>query len=165
MDVRFDERVLDKNTGLTLPKSIATFHQDHADPVQKDGSASFSYSGAHGVVTLIIEHRLAAGFPGSGDCTPAVRDNYLQVMHKSYDKTDSERPFRLSYNSRSKRGSGVGRVYHFLSFPDFRGAPAYSEVGVVLVGDFLLEYRGTFIDTAGLADLNAFLRRLGVRKT
>lgn len=109
-----------KDTGLTF--SIAAFHQDHADPVQKDGSASFSYSGAHGIITLFMEHRLAAGFPGSGDCTPAMRDNYLQVMRKSYGKTDSEEPFRLSYNSAGKRGRGVGRMCHFLSFPDFRGA-------------------------------------------
>ena len=153
-----------KNTGLTLRKKIAGFQQTRAEPVKKDGGAGFGYSGARGVITLYIDHRLAAGFPLSGDCTPAARDSYLQVMHKSYGKTDSERSFRLRYSGASQRGAGVGTVCHFLSFPQMGGAPAYSEVGVVLIGDFLFQYRGTFIDKAGIADLDRFLRALGVKK-
>ena len=42
--------------------------------------------------------------------------------------------------------------------------PAYSEVGVVLIGDILLEYRYSFANPAGEADLAAFLRALGVKK-
>jgi hypothetical protein len=40
----------------------------------------------------------------------------------------------------------------------------YSQVAIVLIGDFLLECRGTFIDKAGVAELNAFLRAIGVKK-
>lgn len=153
-----------KDAGLVLRKSMAGFQLDRANPAEEDGSASFGYSGAHGIITVILEHRLAGGYLGVGDCTPAVRDNYLRVMHKSYGKSDSERSFRLRYVSSGKRGHGVGAVCHFLSFPDFSGEPAYSEVGAVLVGDFLIEYRGTFINKAGLADLNEFLAALGVKK-
>jgi hypothetical protein len=153
-----------KNTGLTLSKKIAGFQQTRAEPVKKDGGAGFGYSGARGIITLYLDHRLAMGFPPSGDCTSAARDSFLQVMHKSYGKTDSERSFRLRFSSASKRGTGIGTVCHFLSFPQMGGAPAYSEVGVLLIGDFLFQYRGTFIDKAGIADLNRFLSAVGVKK-
>ena len=149
--------------GIALHKSIAGFQQKSAEPYDKDGSA-FGYWGEHGALTLIIERRGAGGYPGTGDCTPQVRANYLQVMHKSYGKTDSERPFLLVYSSGGKRGSGLGTVCHFVSFPTFGNTPAYSEVGVVLIGDVLLEYRYSFADKAGGADLAAFLRALGMKK-
>ena len=145
-----------RDTGISLPKKIAGFRQNRAEPAQKDGSASFGYSGTHGVVTIFIEHRLIAGFDGTGDCTSAARDNYLQVMHKSYGKTDSEQSFQLAYNGGGKRGRGVATLCHFRSFPGFDGRPVYSEVAIVLIGDFLLECRGTFIDKAGVAELNVF---------
>ena len=37
-------------------------------------------------------------------------------------------------------------------------------VGVVLIGDILLEYRYSYANAAGAADLDAFLRALGVKK-
>ena len=152
---------------MAMRKSIASFHQINAKPLQEDASGSFGYSGKKGVITLIIEHRLAGGYPGTGDCTAASRNNYLRVMHQNYGKTDSEQSFRLRYSSliNRKHGQGVGTVCHFVSFPTFDGMPVYSEVGVLLIGDFLLEYRGTFVDKAGISDLNGFLSALGVKKS
>lgn len=150
-------------TGITLRKSIASFQQKSAEPYDKDGS-TFSYWGKHGVLDLFIEHRVAGGYPGSGDCTPQVRANYLQLMHEKYGRTNSERPFKLVYRSGGKSARGLGTVCHFVSFPTFGGMPAYSEVGVVLIGDILLEYRYSFLNPAGEADLNAFLQALGMKK-
>lgn len=150
-------------TGLSLRKSIAGFRQKSAEPYAKDGSA-FGYFGEHGALTLIIERRGAGGYAGTGDCTPRVRANYLHEMHERYGKTDSERSFQLAYSAGGKSGRGVGTVCHFVSFPTFGGMPAHSEVGAVLIGDILLEYRYSFINTAGAADLDAFLRALGVKK-
>jgi|GEM_PF-3098302 len=150
-------------TGITLRRSIAGFQQQSAEPYAKDGSA-FGYFGKHGALTLIIERRGPGGYPGTDDCTPRVRANYLQEMHRRYGKTDSERPFRLVYGSGVKSGKGIGTVCHFVSFPTFGGMPAYSEVGVVLIGDILLEYRYSFVNTAAEVDLDAFLRALGIKK-
>ena len=150
-------------TGITLRKSIAGFQQKSAEPYDKDGSA-FGYEGKHGALTLIIERRTAGGYPGTGDCTPGVRANYLHEMRERYGKTDSERSFALVYNSGSKLGRGLGTVCHFISFPTFGGIPAHSEVGVVLIGDILFEYRYSFASAAGEADLDAFLRALGMKK-
>ena len=149
--------------GLALRKSIPGFQQKSAEPYDKDGSA-FDYWGKHGALTLIIERRGAGGYPGTGDCTPQVRANYLREMHKRYGKTDSERSFGLVYSSSGKSGRGVGTVCHFVSFPTFGGIPAYSEVGAVLIGDVLLEYRYSFANKAGAAALDAFLRALGMKK-
>jgi hypothetical protein len=154
-----------KDTGLSLRKTTADFKLTHADPVEKEGSSSFEYEGARGVITVILEHRVVGGYPGGDDCTPAVRANYLELMHKNYGKTDSERSFRLEYVRSTNRGRGVGTVCHFLSFPDFGGDPAYSEVGAVLIGDYLIEYRGTFVNKVGLQDLNRFLAAVGIKKT
>jgi hypothetical protein len=149
--------------GLTLRKSIAGFQQKSAEPYDKDGSA-FGYWGKHGAVSLIIERRGAGGYPGTGDCTPHVRANYLKVMHEKYGKTDSERSFGLIYGSSGKAGRGVGTLCHFASFPTWGGLPVYSEVGAVLIGDILLEYRYTFANPTGSADLSAFLRAIGMKK-
>lgn len=149
--------------GLRLGQSIAGFQQKSAEPYDKDGSA-FGYWGKYGAVTLIIERRAAGGYPGTGDCTPRVRANYLKVMHEKYGKTDSERSFRLIYSSGGKAGGGVGTICHFASFPTWGGLPVYSEVGAVLIGDILLEYRYTFANTAGSADLAAFLQAIGLKK-
>jgi hypothetical protein len=153
-----------KDTGLSMPTAVAGFKRDRAKPIDDDASSSFGYMGKNGTATLILEHRLAAGFGGNGDCTAAVRSNYLQVMHKSYGTTDSEKSFRLVYSRKGKRGNGVGTLCHFISFPTFKGIPAYSEVGVVLVGNFLIEYRATYINEAGRADLDRFLRAIGLKK-
>jgi hypothetical protein len=154
-----------KDTGLTLTRKIVGFWQTRAEPMKKNGEAEFAYSSDRGAITLYIDHRLAAGFPATGDFTAAARDGYLEVMRKSYGKTDSEKSFRLRYSNASKRGVGVGTVCHFLSFSRTGGGPpAYSEVGHVLIGDFLFVYRGTFIDRAGLAELDRFLTALGVKK-
>ena len=150
-------------TGITLRKSIGGFQQKSAEPYDKDGSA-FGYEGKHGALTLIIERRAAGGYPGTDDCTPDVRANYLREMHERYGKTDSERSFALVYSSGGKSGRGLGTVCHFVSFPTFGGMPAYSEVGVVLIGDILFEYRYSFTSADGEAALNAFLRALGMRK-
>ena len=72
--------------------------------------------------------------------------------------------FGLAYSSGGMSGRGVGTLCHFVSFPTFDGIPAYSEVGVVLIGDILLEYRYSYANPAGAADLEGFLRKLGVRK-
>ncbi len=85
-------------------------------------------------------------------------------MHEKYGKTDSERPFGLAYSSGGKSGRGVGTLCHFVSFPTFDGVRAYSEVGVVLIGDILLEYRYSYANPAGAPELDAFLRALGVKK-
>ena len=151
-------------TGVALRKSMGRFQQKSAEPYAKDGSA-FGYEGKYGALTLIIERRGAGGYAGTGDCTPAVRANYLQEMHRRYGKTDSERSFGLVYSTGGKSGRGLGTVYHFVSFPTFDGIPAYSEVGVVLIGDILLEYRYSFVNTSGEAELAAFLRTLGIKKT
>jgi hypothetical protein len=152
-------------TGLVLRKSIAAFQQKSAEPYAKDGSA-FGYTGAHGALTLIIERRGAGGYPGTGDCTPQVRANYLQEMHRRYGKTDGQRSLGLVYSGGGKSGRGIGAVCHFVSFPTFGGMPAYSEIGVVLIGDILLEYRYSFLNAAAAeADLDAFLRAFGIRKT
>src|ERR1051325_5874942 len=150
-------------TGIALHRTIAGFKQQSAEPYDKDGSA-FGYFGPHGALTLIIEGRGAGGYPGTNDCTAQSRANYLEQMHEKYGKTDSERSFALVYSSRGKSGRGVGTLCHFISFPTFDGMPAYSEVGVVLIGDILFEYRYSFANPAGEADLAAFLRALGVKK-
>ena len=152
------------DTGVTLRPKIAGFSQTRAEPVKADGRAGFAYSGPRGVITLYIEHRLAVGYPARGDITPEARRVSLQEMHETYGKTDSEKSFRLSFRSGGKQGHGVGTVCHFLSFPKRGDPPAYSEVGVVLIGDFLFTYRGSFIDQEGMADLNGFLAALGVKK-
>lgn len=152
------------DTGLTLCTKIAGFAQTRAEPVKADGRAGFGYAGPRGVITLYIEHRLAVGYPASGDITPEARRVSLQEMHEAYGKTDSEKSFRLSFRSNGKQGRGVGTVCHFLSFPKRGDPPGYSEVGVVLIGDFLFTYRGSFIDQEGLEDLNRFLTALGVKK-
>jgi len=152
-------------TRIALPRSIAGFEQKSAEPYAKDGSA-FGYLGKHGALTLIIERRGPAGYPGAGDCTPRVRANYLREMHRRYGKTNAQRSFGLVHSDGGKTGRGVGTVCHFVSFPTFGGMPAYSEVGVVLIGDILLEYRYSFVNAAAAeADLDAFLRALGIRKT
>ena len=156
---------MNKDTGIALRKSMGVFQLDSAEPMRKEGSSFFAYMGPRGTVTVNVEHRVAAGFPGSNDCTSAVRAKYLQVMHESYGKTDSEQSFRLRYASGDKQATGIGTLCHFVSFSSFGGHPAHSEVGVVLIGDFLLEYRASCIVKAGLPDLNAFLRLLGLRKT
>ena len=150
-------------TGIMLRKSVARFQQKSAKPYDKDGSA-FSYFGEQGALTLIVERRGAGGYPGTGDCTPQVRANYLREMHERYGKTDSERSFKLVYSRGGKSGKGLGIVCHFVSFPPFGGRPTYSEVGVVLIGDILFEYRYSFASAAGEADLDAFLRALGMKK-
>jgi len=150
-------------TGIALRRSIAGFQQKSAEPYDKDGSA-FGYVGRRGALTLIIERRGAGGYPGTGDCTAQSRANYLQQMHEKYGKTDSERSFGLAYSSSGKSGRGVGTLCHFVSFPTYDGIPAFSEVGVVLIGDILLEYRYSYANPAGAADLDAFLRALGVKK-
>ena len=149
--------------GLALRKSIAGFQQSSAEPYDKDGSA-FGYAGKYGALTLIIERRGAGGYPGTGDCTRQVRANYLNEMHERYGKTDSEPSFGLLYAGGGKSGRGVGTVCHFISFPTFDGIPAYSEIGVVLIGDILLEYRYSYANAAGAAALEAFLRTLGAKK-
>jgi hypothetical protein len=167
IDWTFDQKSgawTSKDTGLTLRRNIAGFAQTRAEPVKADGRAGFGYSGGRGVITLYIEHRLAAGFPATGDITPEARGVFVREMRESYGKTDSEKSFRLGFHSGRKHGRGVGTVCHFVSFPKPGDAPAYSEVGVVLIGDFLFTYRGSFIDEAGLADLNRFLSALGVKK-
>jgi hypothetical protein len=151
--------------GLALRKSIAGFQQKSAEPYAKDGSA-FGYFGKHGALTLIIERRGPAGYPGAGDCTPRVRANYLHEMHRRYGKTDAQRSFGLVHSGGGKSGRGIGAVCHFVSFPTFGGMPAYSEIGVILIGDILLEYRYSFVNAAAAeAELDAFLRALGIRKT
>jgi hypothetical protein len=167
IDWAFDQKSgawTNKDTGLTLRREIAGFSQTRAEPVKADGRAGFGYSHAGGVITLYIEHRLAAGFPATGDITPEARKTFLQEMHETYGKTDSEKPFRLSFRGGGRQGRGVGTLCHFVSFPKPGDPPAYSEVGVVLIGDFLFTYRGSFVDGAGLADLNRFLGALGVKK-
>ena len=163
---RFDSKSrvwTNPETGIALRRTIAGFKQQSADPYDKDGSA-FGYFGEYGALTLIIEHRGAGGYPGTGDCTPQSRANYLDQMHAKYGKTDSERSFGLVYSSGGKSGRGVGTICHFISFPTFDGMPAYSEVGVILVGGILLEYRYSFANPAGEAALAAFLRALGIKK-
>jgi hypothetical protein len=153
-----------KDTGLTFGKTMAGFAQTRAEPVKADGRAVFSYSGRRSVITLYIDHRLAAGFAAAGDITPEARESFVQEMHTSYGKTDSEKSFRLAFRGGGKQGQGLGTVCHFVSFPKPGDPPAYSEVGVVLIGDFLFTYRGSFIDQSGLTDLNRFLSALGVKK-
>jgi hypothetical protein len=85
-------------------------------------------------------------------------------MLQRYGKTDSEISFRLKFQSAGRRATGVGATYHFVSFPEFSGDPAYSEIGAVLVGDSLYYYRATFIDKAGLRDLDSFLQAIGMKK-
>ena len=168
IDWRFDQKSgawTSGNTGLTLRPKIAEFTQTRAEPVKADGRAGFGYAGRRGVITLYIEHRLAVGYPASGDITPEARRVSLQEMHEAYGKTDSEKSFRLSFRGGGKQGNGVGTICHFLSFPKRGDPPAYSEVGVVLIGDFLFTYRGSFIDKEGVNDLNRFLAALGVKKT
>src|ERR1700730_15345572 len=62
-----------KDTGLTLGKTVAGYAQKRAEPVKADGRGVFGYSGPRGVITLYVEHRLAAGLPATGDITPEGR--------------------------------------------------------------------------------------------
>ena len=151
-------------TGISFPKSNARFKQKSAEPFHKDGTAIFSYSGDRGVITLYLGDRSLEGFPGKDDCAPALRDNYVREMLQRYGKTDSEISFRLKFQSAGRRATGVGATYHFVSFPEFSGDPAYSEIGALLVGDSLYYYRATFIDKAGLRDLDSFLQAIGMKK-
>jgi hypothetical protein len=151
-------------TGISFPKAIARFKQKSAEPFHKDGTAIFSYSGDRGVITLYLGDRSLEGFPGKDDCAPALRDNYVREMLQRYGKTDSEISFRLKFQSARRRATGVGATYHFVSFPEFSGDPAYSEIGAVLVGDSLYYYRATFIDKAGLRDLDSFLQAIAMKK-
>jgi hypothetical protein len=151
-------------TGISLPKSIARFKQKSAEPFYKDGTGIFSYTNERGVITLYLGHRSIEGYAGKGDCTAAVRDNYVREMRQNFGKADSEASFRLKFQRGNRQGTGVGSRYHFVSVPDFSGDPAYSEVGVVLIADYLYYYRATFFDTTGLADLDAFLHAIGMKK-
>ena len=151
-------------TGISLPKSIARFKQKSAEPFYKDGTGIFSYTNERGVITLYLGHRSIEGYAGKGDYTAAVRDNYVREMRRNFGKADSEASFRLKFQRSNRQGTGVGSRYHFVSVPDFSGDPAYSEVGVVLIADYLYYYRATFFDMTGLADLDAFLHAIGMKK-
>ncbi|MEP6811004.1 MAG: hypothetical protein ABI992_12235 [Chthoniobacterales bacterium] len=153
-----------KSTGLSLRKQMAGFRQTRAQPAQQGGRASFGYSGPHGVITIIVEHLSAADLAESEDCTPMARAAWLQEMHRDYGRTDSERSFRLQYRSDGRRGHGLGTLCHFLSFPGGGDPPGYSEIGVVLIGEYLLVYRGSFAEQSGLADLNRFVAGLAIKK-
>jgi hypothetical protein len=151
-------------TGISVPKSIDGFKRKSAEPFNKDGTAIFSYSSDKAVITLYLGHRSLEGFPGNEDCTPALRDNYIKEMHRRHGKTDSETPFRLQFARGGKRASGVGSICHFVSDPEFSGDPAYSEIGAVLIGDYLYYYRATLFEKAGRGDLAAFLEAIGIKK-
>ena len=151
-------------TGISLPKSIARFKQKSAEPFYKDGTGIFSYTNERGVITLYLGHRSLEGYAGKDDCTPALRDNYVNEMRRRYGKADSENSFRLKFQRGNRQATGVGSKYHFVSVPDFSGDPAYSEIGVVLIGDYPYYYRATFFDKTGLGDLDPFLSAIGMKK-
>jgi hypothetical protein len=150
-------------TKISFPKAITGFRLERAEPVKKEGDASFSYWQKKGLVALYLTHRGIAGFPGRDDCAPAVRDGFAKVMRESYGKTDFDQSFRLQYRGKAGNFRGVGTTLHFTSFRN-TGSPAYSEIGVVLIGDFLFYYRATFPEKEGLKDLAAFLAAMGMKK-
>jgi len=145
---------------VVFPTARAGFTRKGAEPFNKDGTSIFHYWNQKGVITLYLGYRIIEDYPGAS----ALRDDYLKNMHQRYGRTDSEVSFRLAFQQGSKRGSGVGTTCHFLSFPDFDKKPAYSEIGAVLIGDFLFYYRATFYDKSGLPDLSRFLQATGIRK-
>ena len=145
---------------VSFPEARATFTRERAEPVRKDGTAIFSYSGKRGVITFYLGHRMFEGYPNAA----ALRDGYLSNMHKQYGRVDMEQSFGLSFHRGNNRFSGVGTTCHFVSFPAMEKMPAYSEIGAVLVGNFLLYYRASFIEKAGLNDLSHFLKATGIDK-
>ena len=150
------ENYTNNQTKIVFPKSIAGFAQKRATPANKDGSASFAYAGKHGIITVYLTHRLILGLPGSDDCTPRFRENFLKAMREAHGKTDMDELFSFSFVSEGKSLTGLGATAHFVSSPQL-GGPVYSEFGAVLVGDFIYYYRASFPEKVGLKELAAFL--------
>jgi hypothetical protein len=150
----------DDDVRVAFPKSRAGFTRKSAEPFNEDGTAIFQYWSEKGVISLYLGHRLVEGYPGAS----ALRDGYLKNMHQKYGRTDSEISFRLAFQQGSKHGAGVGTTCHFLSFPAMGNKGAYSEIGAVMIDEFLFYYRASFVDKSGLADLSRFLQATGVRR-
>jgi hypothetical protein len=157
---RTDTYVNDQ-TKIAFRKSVSGFRRDRADPAKEDGTASFSYSGKRGVITLYLMHRGPLGCGKGEDCAASQVDSSRAEMKSLYGKYDVENSFGLK---RSGSPRGRGTMYHFLSFPHADGNPVFSEVGALEVGEFVFCYRGTFIDKAGLDDVAAFLRAFGASR-
>lgn len=149
-------------TKIAFPKKIAGFEQKRATPANKDGSASFAYAGKHGLITVYLTHRLILGLPGSDDCAPRLREDFLRAMHEAHGKTDKEDWFSFTFMCGDKAMTGLGATVHFVSSPQL-GGPVYSEFGAVLVGDFLYYYRASSPEKVGLKGLAAFLQDLGFK--
>ena len=136
------------------------FRQTKAEPYNKDGIATFGYSGEYGIITVWLMHRGPMGCGAGVDCAGGQVDTYRTEMKRLYGKFDQERSFVL----RRDKQRGRGTMYHFLKFPDSAGGPVFSEVGAFEVGDFVYCYRATFMDKNGLNDLARFLKEFGVQK-
>lgn len=147
-------------TNVSFPKNVSGFERKRAEPVMKDGGAQFAYFGERGAVTLYFVHRIFRD-QGTDDCTKRFYESLSNVVEKGNGKSDLRESFALSYESGGKKIMGFGTVYHFSASKIADGKPVYSELGVVLVGDFLYYYRATFLERAGLDDLSKFLAILG----
>jgi hypothetical protein len=155
------ESYVNNQTKLAFKKSIGGFRLDNANPAKSDGSASFGYWGKKGIITVYLSHRGPLGCGAGADCARQEVEGFRAEMKKLHGKYDQERVFGLRRRS-SPRGAGA--MYHFLAFPNGQGQPAFSEVGAVEVGEFVLIYRATFVDRGGLDELATFLRAFGVTR-
>ena len=160
IDPRTQSYVNDQ-TKLAFRKSVAGFKLNRATPAEKDGGASFSYWGKHGLITVFLNHRGLMGCQKGDDCAAIMVSSYRSTMKQMHGKYDLEQPFALQ---RQGSARGRGALYHFLKSAHFRRTPVYSEVGAFQIGDFVYSYRATFMNKAGLRDLAAFLHQFGARK-
>ena len=86
---------VNEQTKVAFRESVAGFRLQDAVPGSQDGTATFSYFGRHGVITVLFVPRAVVGCaPGQNCAAPAVAAHSGQ-MKQLHGKSDLHRTFRL----------------------------------------------------------------------
>ena len=153
---------VNQQTKVAFRGTVATFHLQNAVPAAFDGTATFTYGGKHGTVTVLFAPRAVVGCGGGQDCSVPALASQNSRLKRLHGKADSEQAFRLSGVG---RGRGRGTAFRAVASPRMGGKPAFCEIGAVEIGEFMFCYGAAFKDEAGRMELANFLRSFGLKKT
>lgn len=153
---------VNQQTKLAFRHSVASFRLQNAVPAALDGTATFTYAGQHGNVTVLFVPRAVVGCARGQDCVSPALAAQRGQMKRLHGRHESNQTFRLEGAGRRR---GQGASFTSAASPQFSGKPAYCEVGAAEIGDFIYAYRAAFKDPAGLAELREFLRSFGLRRS
>lgn len=156
-----DNSYVNDQTGIAFLEHVAGFDRFRAEPTKPDGSASFAYKNAEGVVTVSLKHKLIAGFSGPNPVYATFFSTFQTGLDDIHGKAMGREEQKIVYRAGSNQHEGLMYSCSYLESKELKPG-RFTSLAVVQIGDFLYVFRGTFLNKKGIDSFVSLLQNRNI---